>query len=90
MIKGRLYRAALLLFCSFNEWGLLHFLITQEDKFVFRILVPNEEQEDLEVENAPDGMDGEQTWPTQDELQEAEQQNGDFSLYVSVQPFLFC
>jgi len=39
-----------------------------------RILVPNEDQEDLEVENAPDGMDGEQTWPTEEELQEAEQQ----------------
>ncbi len=46
---------------------------------VVRILVPNEDQEDLEVENAPDGMDGEQTWPTEEELQEAEQQTGDYT-----------
>eukprot|EP00088_Acartia_fossae_P067217 TRINITY_DN837_c0_g1_i1.p1 TRINITY_DN837_c0_g1~~TRINITY_DN837_c0_g1_i1.p1 ORF type:complete len:793 (-),score=239.64 TRINITY_DN837_c0_g1_i1:73-2451(-) len=38
-----------------------------------KVLKPDEGQEDLETENAPDGMDGEQTWPTEEELQEAEQ-----------------
>ena len=58
--------------------GYFIFSLHKNAKFVFRILLPTEEQEDLEVENAPDGMDGEQTWPTQEELQEAEQQNGNF------------
>ncbi|KRT79115.1 hypothetical protein AMK59_8569, partial [Oryctes borbonicus] len=31
-------------------------------------------QESLESENIPDPMDGEQTWPTEDELKEAEQE----------------
>jgi len=36
-------------------------------------LLPDESQEDLETENTPDGMDGEQTWPTDEELQQAEE-----------------
>ena len=35
-------------------------------------LFPDEGQADLETENTPDGMDGEQTWPTEEELREAE------------------
>jgi len=35
-------------------------------------LLPDETQEDLVTENTPDGMDGEQTWPTDEELKEAE------------------
>jgi len=38
-----------------------------------RVLKPDEGQEDLETENTPDGMDGEQTWPTEEELKEADQ-----------------
>ena len=37
-------------------------------------LLPDEGQADLETENTPDGMDGEQTWPTEEEILEAEQQ----------------
>ena len=37
-----------------------------------RELFPDEGQADLETENTPDGMDGEQTWPTEEELREAE------------------
>jgi len=37
-----------------------------------KVLKPDEGLEDLETENTPDGMDGEQTWPTEEELQEAE------------------
>jgi len=36
-------------------------------------LLPDEKQEDLEMENVPDGMEGEQTWPTDEELKEAEE-----------------
>ena len=38
----------------------------------FSILVPDENQIDLETENTPDGMDGEQTWPTDEELEQAD------------------
>jgi pre-rRNA-processing protein TSR1 len=37
-------------------------------------LVPDANQADLESENTPDGMDGEQTWPTEEELKEVEAQ----------------
>lgn len=33
---------------------------------------PNEEQDDLVAENEPDFMENEQTWPTEEELAEAE------------------
>jgi len=37
-------------------------------------LMPDSSQEDLNTENTPDGMDGEQTWPTEEELREVDQQ----------------
>ena len=36
-------------------------------------LLPDSAQADLDTENTPDGMDGEQTWPTEDELAEVEE-----------------
>jgi pre-rRNA-processing protein TSR1 len=39
-------------------------------------LVPDASQEDLITENTPDGMEGEQTWPTEEELRQVEQQEG--------------
>ncbi|XP_023320999.1 pre-rRNA-processing protein TSR1 homolog [Eurytemora carolleeae] len=36
------------------------------------VLLPNDDIVDLETEIAPDGMDGEQTWPTDEELAQAE------------------
>ena len=35
-------------------------------------VLPNADQDDMITENEPDMMDGEQTWPTEDELREAE------------------
>ena len=40
------------------------------------VVTPNEElQDDLVAENQPDMLDAEQTWPTDDELKEAAEQN---------------
>jgi pre-rRNA-processing protein TSR1 len=39
-------------------------------------LVPDSSQEDLVTENTLDGMEGEQTWPTEEELRQVEQQEG--------------
>jgi hypothetical protein len=39
-------------------------------------LVPDSSQEDLITENTPDGMEGEQTWPTEEELRQVDQQEG--------------
>jgi len=38
------------------------------------VLVPDDSQPDLAAENTPDDMDGEQTWPTEEELRQAEEQ----------------
>ena len=35
-------------------------------------LYPDSSQADLETENIPDGMDGEQTWPTEEELRQVD------------------
>merc|ERR1719412_3288858 len=40
------------------------------------VVTPNEElQDDLVTENQPDMLDAEQTWPTEEELKEAAEQN---------------
>jgi pre-rRNA-processing protein TSR1 len=39
-------------------------------------LLPDSSQEDLITENTPDGMEGEQTWPTEEELRQVDQQEG--------------
>ena len=36
--------------------------------------MPDDSQPDLAAENTPDDMDGEQTWPTEEELRQAEEQ----------------
>ena len=38
------------------------------------IAVATSERQDIDSENVPDGMEGEQTWPTEEELLAAEQQ----------------
>ena len=40
------------------------------------MLEPDTTQADLATENTPDAMEGEQTWPTDEELQQAEEQQG--------------
>jgi len=47
------------------------------------ILHGGDNQQDLETENVPDYMDGEQTWPTEDELQEAEKAQEGFAKPLS-------
>jgi hypothetical protein len=37
-------------------------------------LMPDSSQEDLTTENTPDGMEGEQTWPTEEELRQVDQE----------------
>jgi pre-rRNA-processing protein TSR1 len=39
-------------------------------------LVPDASLEDLTTENTPDGMEGEQTWPTEEELRQVDQEEG--------------
>lgn len=48
-----------------------------DDKYVIRLLEKCDpaKQESLDSENVPDPMDAEQTWPTEEEIQMAQEEN---------------
>jgi len=79
---------------TISSWPFVYLIFKALYNEILSVLLPNDDIVDLETEIAPDGMDGEQTWPTDEELAQAEhkgegiESNNGFQTFICLSLFI--